>query len=411
MGPIRLVIFSIVIGVLLFLIDFYVLKKWRLHVKKFSLNKLWFRIPLIFAIVMATVYLFVSWYRIGNPEQSRLLYFLYLLIGFWYTPKILIALVLLFGSIFIFLKRMVLKNIPSGRKNAVKKELINSRRKFLANAGWSLAAAPFMIYINGASRTTYNFKVHSHFIPLLNLHPSFDGLKIVQISDIHAGSFPGYEPFNEARLIIESLKPDILVITGDFVNYNPDELNTIIDEMTKLRADMGVYACLGNHDHYMTDESHSKLLGIMNDLPLNLLNNSNTTIEKGQAKLQLAGIDNISLRQDYGDLKKATENLSPQWPTILLSHDPTNWDRFVRKKMNVDLMLSGHTHGGQVGIDFWGTEISPAQIVYKQWAGPYTYKDQHLYINRGLSTVGPPIRIGIKPEITLLTLKSAPRYT
>src|SRR6185369_16746162 len=171
----------------------------------------------------------------------------------------------------------------------------------------------------------------------------------------------------------------------------------IFPELKKLHAPLGVYGSMGNHDHYMTPEDHEILKKGVRDAGINLMINSNTVIRVDGSELNLAAIDNSGLGQNFGKINEAMNGLNPSNPTILMAHDPTFWDKQIRGKIpSVDVMLSGHTHGGQVGIHILGEDYSFARMVYKQWAGMYTDKDQILYVNRGMGMVGPPLRLAIE---------------
>ncbi|TAE34330.1 MAG: metallophosphoesterase [Candidatus Kapaibacterium sp.] len=304
-----------------------------------------------------------------------------------------------------------------------------SRRAFLEKsaklAGYGLAAAPVLVLGVDVVYTLYDFQVHPVTIPIKNLPRAFEGLTIAQISDLHAGSFFSEQPMQEARRIVESLKPDMLMITGDWVNWKADELPIILPEIHAMClkagkrdfAPLGVWGCLGNHDHYVGGQSHQELLDAVRAAGVNLLVNQNTTFSIDGEILQLAAIDNVGLRQNYGDLNKALNGLSAEHSTILLAHDPTFWDKKVHGKtsilsngdeLSIDLLLAGHTHGGQMGVQLAGMELSPASLLYRQCAGLYASEHgtaQHIYVNRGIGTTGVPVRIGIPPEITLITLK------
>jgi uncharacterized protein len=301
-----------------------------------------------------------------------------------------------------------------------------SRRAFLEKsvkiAGYALAATPVAVLGADAVYTLYDFQVHRVTVPVRSLPRQFEGLTIAQLSDLHAGSFFSEQPMQEARRITESLKPDMVVITGDWVNWQSDELPIILPEIQAMClnagkqgfAPLGCWGCLGNHDHYVGGEPHQELLDAVRAAGVNLLVNQNTTFHIDGEHLQLAAIDNVGLRQNFGDIDKALEGLHPEHPTILMAHDPTFWDKKIHGKtsndISIDLMLAGHTHGGQIGINIFGVELSPASLMYRQCAGLYASEygtGQHIYVNRGIGTTGIPVRIGIPPEITLLTLTRA----
>lgn len=312
----------------------------------------------------------------------------------------------LFVSAGAFIRRLIRQRVDLEIPSEAVLPLSESRRTFLGKATWSLAAVPYMITGSGMLRTVYDFQVLSVELVLPNLPRRFDGLKIVQISDIHAGSFPDHMPFQEALRLTAEQRPDVIVITGDFVNSSPDELAIIAADLARLRAPEGVYASLGNHDHYNSPSDHKQIVSSVRGFGVDLLINENRSIGGKNSGLVLAGIDNTGMRQQFGRIDLALRGTSADEAIILMSHDPTFWDRGIVGKVPVGLTLSGHTHGGQFGVQAFGYEWSPAQYVYKQWAGLYRTGDQVIYVNRGLGTVGPPIRVGIPPEITVFTLRS-----
>jgi predicted MPP superfamily phosphohydrolase len=242
-------------------------------------------------------------------------------------------------------------------------------------------------------------------------------LKIVHISDVHSGSFTDKKAVLKGVQKILDQKPDLIFFTGDLVNNTADEMETYIDVFNKLRAPMGVYSVLGNHDYgdYISwDNEESKaanlerLKQIHHELGWRLLMNEHVVIEKNGEKIALLGVENWSAKArfpKYGNMKKAHAGAEEYPFKILLSHDPSHWDAEVLKKYSdIDLMLSGHTHGMQFGVELPGFKWSPVQYVYRQWAGLYEQGAQKLYINRGYGFIGYPGRVGILPEITVLEL-------
>jgi hypothetical protein len=277
----------------------------------------------------------------------------------------------------------------------------------LRKAGWTAAGIPFVLTGIGVSRTLYDFAVHRIELAVGGLPRALDGLTIAQMSDLHAGSLFSDSPMWEAVSIANGLRPDIVAVTGDFVNNDVRELPKIMPALRDLKADLGVYGCLGNHEHYaQTDEVVKQI----RTTPIDLLINERRTHTIDGAKLHVIGTDNTGFRQNYADLPKAVEGIDPdeEGVQILLAHDPTFWDSHVLPGFgDIDLMLCGHTHGGQFGMEIGPLRWGLAQIRYERWAGLYTEGRQFLYVNRGIGTVGPPLRLGIRPEITLVTLRRA----
>lgn len=415
----NILVFSIVMGLIWIGMDVYVLSRWASFTKKNAMNPWWRRVPWAISIAMAVLMIFVV-YRRHVFRLDGLDSVLFGLSSLWYLPKIAIVLVL--GLRDVVRGAAKLLSWKGARKSerlathvdedvsaATSEDPVVAepgRRAFLAKSAWSLAAVPYAMVGNGLYRTLYDYQVYDVDITLPNLPRAMDGFKIVQISDLHAGSYIDDVPMQEARRIIDGLNADLIVITGDFVNSKPGEMSIIARELAKLKAPEGVLASLGNHDHYNTPEQHRTLVKGIRELGIDLMVNEHRRVGNGDASIIIAGTDNTGFRQDFADLDLALQGVEPGEPTVLLAHDPTFWDKEVVRQRPVDLMLSGHTHGGQFGIQALGFEWSPAQYVYEQWAGLYRKGDQALYVNRGLGTVGPPIRIGIPPEITVFTLRA-----
>lgn len=404
-------LFSTVLGLTFLLLDIYVLRRWTQHAKRRALHPMWYKALWAIAAVMLIVYGYVMFrrhfFRMDGIDVT-----LFGFVTLWYLPKIGIVLVLLPRDIWKVAMRMLSKlarNTAAAAAEPKHSDVApSSRREFLGTAAWSVSAIPYLMVGRGMWSTLYDFQVMNVDLVMDRLPRAFDGMRIAQLSDIHAGSFPDHTPFQEVRYILESIKPDAIVITGDFVNQKPEEMAVIAREFAKLRAPYGVYASLGNHDHYNTDAEHARLVSTIRDLGAHLLINQHHRIGEEGAALVIAGTDNTGFRQSFARLDLALQGVAEDEPVILLAHDPTFWDKEVVPKQRVDVMLSGHTHGGQFGVQALGLEWSPAQMIYKQWAGLYQKGDQQLYVNRGIGTVGPPLRIGIPPEITMFTLR-APR--
>lgn len=204
----------------------------------------------------------------------------------------------------------------------------------------------------------------------------------------------------EALTLCRELKPDLLVFTGDFVNGDDAELDRLahlLRELAGLRPPLGAFGIRGNHEHYADPE---RVTARMEAYGFRMLVNAHHLFELDGAKLALIGTDNTGMRQRYADLPRAMAGLDPEAFRILLTHDPTFWERAVMGRVDIPLTLAGHTHGGQVGLEWGPIKVSTSSLVYNRWAGLYREGEQYLYINRGLGTTGPPIRLGIPPEVT-----------
>jgi len=291
-----------------------------------------------------------------------------------------------------------------------------SRSLFLSWLGLAVGGSLFASLIYGFSNK-YNYNIKKIKLNYANLPASFKGMKVVQISDIHSGSFTNKAAVQHGVDKILQLKPDIILFTGDLVNNKSDEMLDYMDVFSQLKAPMGVYSTLGNHDYgdyvqWPSKEAKSRnleqLKEIQSQLGWRLLMNENVLLERNGEHIALIGIENWSAKArfpKYGDLAKAhagTENIPFK---ILMSHDPSHWDAEVRPKYSdIDLMLAGHTHGMQFGVEIPWLKWSPVQYVYKQWAGLYNEGSQKLYVNRGFGFIGYPGRVGILPEITFFEL-------
>lgn len=291
-----------------------------------------------------------------------------------------------------------------------------TRSAFLSWLGLAAGGTLFGTLLYGFSN---KYKYHINRIPLSfsNLPSAFKGLKIVHISDIHSGSFMDKKAVMHGVEKIMKEQPDLILFTGDLVNDRATEMKDYMDVFNQLKAPLGVYSTLGNHDYgdYVkwesADEKHAnleKLKAVHGELGWRLLMNEHVVFERGEDKIALLGIENWSAKGNfpkYGKMSEAhpgTENLPFK---ILMSHDPSHWEaEVVPQYKDIDLMLSGHTHGMQFGVELPGFKWSPVQYMYKQWAGLYENDTQKLYVNRGYGFIGYPGRVGILPEITVITL-------
>ena len=291
-----------------------------------------------------------------------------------------------------------------------------SRSVFLSWTGMIMGGGLFGTLIYGFGNK-YNYEVKRVKLSYDNLPLAFKGLKIVHISDIHSGSFTDKKAVMKGVDKIMKEKPDLILFTGDLVNNHANEMIDYMDVFNKLNAPLGVYSTLGNHDYgdYIAWENKEdkkanleKLKQTHSSLGWRLLMNEHVVLEKDSDKIAVIGIENWSSKAQfhkYGDLKKAHAGSDPHPFKILLSHDPSHWKAQVLEDYpDIDLMLSGHTHGMQFGVEIPGFKWSPVQYVYKEWSGLYEKANQKLYVNRGFGFLGYPGRVGILPEITVLEL-------
>lgn len=291
-----------------------------------------------------------------------------------------------------------------------------SRSAFLSWAGMLMGGGLFGSLVYGFGNK-YRYQVRRVPLHYPNLPPAFKGLKIVHISDIHSGSFNDKEAVLKGVHKIMKEQPDLILFTGDLVNNLAEEMNDYTDVFNKLRAPLGVYSTLGNHDYgdYVQWDSPEEKKANLNRIKethdimgWRLLMNEHVVLEKGTDKIALLGIENWSSKArfpKYGDMKKAYDGAADYPFKILMSHDPSHWKAEVLESYHdIDLTLSGHTHGMQFGVEIPGLKWSPVQYVYKEWAGLYETAAHKLYINRGFGFIGYPGRVGILPEITVLEL-------
>ncbi len=403
-----IIFFLLAIPLIQLSVDLYFLRFLKKFVAKFNYNPSYVRVYKTLTVLFLLTSFGANAFRtFGDFQYNNILIIIYATLGIWYYSKLILLPFFLGFDIFKLSKIIYDKFNKKEEKIPVVEENTNvSRRNFLEGAGIITAGIPFLIVANSTLNTVRNVRVIPVTVPVHNLPAGFEGFTIAQLSDIHFGSFYDSGILNRCILLLDRLNPDILTITGDFVNFNPKEMEDFYTEYKKLKARKGVFACLGNHDHYMSDSERGDLRGIISSGSV-LLNNQSAIIENRGDYINIAGVDNSSKGQDFADFPLMLSQKDPMLKSILLCHNPRNWDKYIRGKTDIELTLSGHTHGTQVAIESFGLKLSPAGLIYKQWAGLHSHGNQHLYVNRGLGTVGPPMRIGIPPEITLITLKKA----
>ena len=292
-----------------------------------------------------------------------------------------------------------------------------SRSAFLSWLGLAAGGTLFGTLVYGFSNK-YNYDVRRVKLAFDNLPAAFKGLKIVHISDIHSGSFTNKAAVTRGVQKILKENADLILFSGDLVNDRATEMEEYMDVFSQIKAPLGVYSTFGNHDYgdYVSwpfngiskEQNLINLAKVHAELGWRLLMNEHVVLEKNSEQIALLGIENWSNKARFpkhGRMDLAYPG-SEKYPfKILMSHDPSHWEGQVRPHYpDIDLTLSGHTHGMQFGVEIPGFHWSPVQYIYKQWAGLYEEGKQKLYVNRGYGFIGYPGRVGILPEITVIEL-------
>jgi predicted MPP superfamily phosphohydrolase len=406
-----------------FLVDFMLYKHLnKLYPKKqkthftFPTGDFWYYAGVLFF----TVAFFIAWLFVvyanspGDYTIFMRLLMLYLLI---YVPKLFYLLVYGLASFVVgifdkFKMKKEPKKLNEGRYPRM------SRKKFLSQVGIVMASAPFISLMFGVLKGRFAFDITRTRIPLRNLPKAFNGLKIVQISDIHLGSFnSNHKQIEKVVEMINGEKPDIICFTGDLVNNFYEETIGWDSIFNRLEAPFGKFSILGNHDYgnysrwKSPEEKAANFEGIKNAharFGFKLLKNESVIVTHKDEQIALVGVENWGHPPfpKYGDLNVAEKDVRNIPFKILLTHDPDHWDAEVLKKKPYSLTLSGHTHGMQFGLRYKKFQWSPAQYKFRRWAGLYQANNQYLYVNRGLGYLGMPARVGMPPEITVLELYS-----
>ena len=368
---------------------------------------------MISAVCLATGFV-VSFFDWPIPVRTYLVSIVLIL----FLVKLLPAIAWIFSLMFRYMKILYL-NITAG--NPVIK--VNRIMGPMVVSAWIAGFIIAMIMVGGMIFGQFAFHVARQEISIAELPESFNGFKIVHVSDIHLGSWTCSKKLADAVDSINGLKPDVVFFTGDMFNYNTAEGIDFGNILMKLTPPHGIYAILGNHDYgdYITwstpEAKHRNMAELklwFHSLGWKLLMNEHDFIHVGIDSIAVVGVENWGATarfQRVGDIDKARTGIENIPVQLLLSHDPSYWDMVISKKYrDIDITFSGHTHGGQVGISMKTFSWSPSSWVYPQWAGLYrnqeSISDQYLYVNPGLGNIGYPGRIGILPEITLITLKS-----
>lgn len=405
----------IVLLVVLALVEWYA----YVFVKNLLRNK---KAVLAYLIINFSFIVFATYFFLTFDRSTGQTHFSMRMMGimmFVFFPKVLITLIFLTQDIF----RIIIQGIKKIARPQ-QKASIPSRRKFITQAALGIAAIPFFSILYGMVKGRYNFHVIKQPVYFDDLPDAFDGFKILQISDLHCGSFDDREKIAYGIDLINEQDYDLFVFTGDLVNSLANEVEPWTDEFKRIKTPKyGKYSILGNHDYgeYVKfaneAEKEKNFTDIKNQhqkIDFNLLLNQHVRIQKDEAEIALVGVENWGLNfKKAGDLQKASQGLSADDFKVLLSHDPSHWDAEVNQHSSkYHLTLSGHTHGMQFGIEIPNyIKWSPIQYLYKQWAGLYEKGQRYIYVNRGFGYHAYAGRVGIMPEITVLKLKKKKKTT
>jgi len=396
----------------LFLLDLYVFQAIKAVTPQNHRFKSWIVVAYWTLSIATLVFILLQPFTKMNPAYRNPVFAI--IMGL-FLFKLIIAIFLLFDD----LRRLSLW----GYDNLIQKQLPStlgpdrlSRSTFLSWLGVGLGGTLFTSLLYGFNNK-YNYQVKKVKLNFPNLPVGFKGIKVVQISDVHSGSFNDKAAVARGVDKILKLEPDLILFTGDLVNDRATEMDDYKDLFRTLTAPLGVYSVLGNHDYgdYVAWENASEktknleaLKQVHHEIGWRLLMNEHVVLERGGDSIALLGIENWGAKgrfPKYGKMEEAHPGTEVYPFKILLSHDPSHWEAQVLKEYkDIDLMLSGHTHGMQFGVELPGFRWSPVQYMYQQWAGLYESAHQKLYVNRGFGFLGYPGRVGILPEITLIEL-------
>jgi hypothetical protein len=412
----------LILGAFIFIVEYYTFIALKTVIRNTNQGLHLTLIILYIVLSLGTLWGLFSFPRLASTEwpSMAIKYTVNIFIGV-FLGKVLVAAIMLLGDVMVVFSAIFkfivsLKGSPA--KLPAEGAASISRFTFVSQTALFLGAALTSGLVYGMTNR-YRYKLRTVRLPLTNLPDGLKGLRIAQISDIHSGSFDDIDAVSDGIEAIMREKPDLILFTGDLVNNRAVEIEPYLKVFGQLKAPLGVYSVLGNHDYgdYVSwpspeakQENMAQLKKYHAAMGWHLLLNEHVVLQNEKHRIALIGVENWSGKAGfsrYGNMEKAVTGLErTDIPLkILLSHDPSHWDAEVRKVYpDIALTLSGHTHGMQFGIDLPGLKWSPVQYIYKQWAGLYQQKDQYLYVNRGFGFIGYQGRLGILPEITLIEL-------
>ena len=409
----RVLIFFLFLGLYAFL-DYYVFQALKVVTTNLP-TEARTGIHAMYWFLTILTYLSLVFWRIVDTEHAGWKMLMFSVVAINFLGKFFAGLVLFSEDIFRAGKCFYAGIAQNGN---VEKGIGMSRSKFISVAALAAGAIPVATMSFGILSGAYDYRIRRRTIKLASLPKAFDGIRIAQLSDIHSGSFFNKTAVEGGVDMLMSEKPDLFLFTGDLVNNEAREVQDYKPVFSKLKAPLGSYSVLGNHDYgdykqwssmASKERNLRNLIQSHKEMGWDIMLNEHRYLEVDGERLALIGVENWGNKgfAKYGNLAKATKNVEAA-TKILLSHDPSHWDAQVRPDSpDIDLTLSGHTHGMQFGIEIGDFRWSPSQYMYKQWADLYKEDEQYLYVNRGFGFLGYPGRVGILPEITILELQKA----
>lgn len=411
-------VFIAILFTILFLVDWYAFQALRTVVMGLSplTRKVVHSLYWAFTAFTAGTILLAFYARGALPFSLWTAIISVLLIVF--VSKLVVVVFLLVDD-GIRLMKLIAHQLFKGPKGAYSLQDVHiPRSTFLNQLALVAGAIPFVTLVWGIAKGAHSYRVNRVTLRVPHLPNAFDGFRVLQISDLHTGSFRSTRPLYRAVELINQQQADLVLFTGDLVNNIATEVLAHMPALAQIKGRLGVFSILGNHDYgdyVQWDNQEAKVRNMQRlyeahrQLGWDLLLDENRIITKDGEKIAVIGVENWSSKSSfpkYGNLRKAYAGTEDAPFKILLSHDPSHWDGEINTNFpDIDLTLSGHTHGMQFGVNLPGLKWSPVQYVYEQWAGLYQKGKQYLYVNTGLGFLGYPGRVGFLPEITVFELR------
>lgn len=411
------VVAALIFAVFFILVDLYVFQAVKSSISGFSagwrktINILFWGITTLSIIGL----IYVNNFENVSRDLRR---YVVVVVSILYFSKIFGVLTLLIDDIFRAGSWVFYKIFPDMKPEPSTKGGI-TRTEFISKASLIAVAVPMATFSFGIASGAHNYRLRRRTIHLPNLPKEFDGITIGQLSDIHSGSFFSRKGVKKGIDLLKSENPDVIFFTGDLVNDVASEVRDYKDLFAKVKAPLGVYSTLGNHDYgdYRSWTSVEKkkdnlaaLIQSHKEMGWDILLNENRTLKVDGEEIAIIGVENWGAGRfsKYGDLEKAYKGAEDKPVKLLLSHDPSHWDAQIRPEFrDIDVTFAGHTHGFQFGVEIGDFRWSPSKYIYRQWADLHQEGNQYLYVNRGFGFIGYPGRIGILPEVTIIELKKA----